>query len=188
MIGIFPEPQELAAESRNRIRRAAEEIDAAAQRIPWLRVEIACTEQRLRELQQRYAKFNQNRGRRVGAAVLAMIAALGTFVFDFIFLAPLGDFVMNWAGVPGGLRVPIRAVSALIWTLTGYAIGAKLGAGGSRAAGRSATGRDHHVGGGFTELDTAIVCLGTALPDLRSACRDRLLGHCGAVVEPVLAG
>ena len=128
-ISLFGEPPDLAAESRSRISDQAEDVNTIAHRIQWLRDEVPSIDQRLQDLRDRHPDFSRNQGRHVAAAVLGVFAFFASWIVDFIVLAPLADFMLDWANIPANHRMPIRIAFAFIWTVFGYGIGAKLGIG-----------------------------------------------------------
>jgi hypothetical protein len=128
-IHILPEPHDQAAESRRRIHRLAEETNSVAYGIQCLRDESRRVGARIQALRDQYLHFAQAAGRHVAAAVLAVTLFFASWVIDFIVLSPLADFMLDWAGMPAGPRVPTRIAFAFVWTLIGYSLGAKLGIG-----------------------------------------------------------
>ena len=128
-IPILPEPHDPAADSRRRIHRLAELAHSIAHRILHLQEEAERVRTGIQELQQRYARFAQAAGRHVAAAGLAVSLLFASGLVDFVVLSPLAEFLLDWAGMPAGPRVPLRIAFAFVWTLIGYSIGAKLGIG-----------------------------------------------------------
>jgi len=128
-IHILPEPRDPAADSRTRIHRLAAVVNSLAHRIQSVRDELEDVRARIRTLRAEHPRFAQAAGRHVAAAVLAVSLVLASWVIDFIVLSPLADFMLDWAGMPAGTRVPIRIAFAFVWTIIGYSIGAKLGIG-----------------------------------------------------------
>jgi hypothetical protein len=102
-------------------------VNSLAHRIQCLRDELQDVRTRIQTLRDEHPRFAQAAGRHVAAAVLAVSLFFASWVIDFIVLSPLADFLLDWAGIPGGPRVPIRIAFAFVWTLTGYSLGAKLG-------------------------------------------------------------
>jgi len=128
-IHILPEPHDPAAGSRRRIHRLAEETNSVAHGIQCLRYESRRVGARIQALRDQYPHFAQTGGRHGAAAVLAVALFFASWLIDFIVLSPLADFMLDWAGMPAGPRVPIRIAFAFVWTLIGYSLGAKLGIG-----------------------------------------------------------
>lgn len=126
---ILPEPPDPAADSRQRIHGVCEETNARAHRVQSLRDKLARVQARIQELLERHPQFAQAGGRHVAAAILAVTLFFASWLIDFIVLSPLADFMLDWAGMPGEGRPPVRIGFAFIWTVFGYGIGAKLGVG-----------------------------------------------------------
>jgi hypothetical protein len=137
--GVFEEPPDLAAQSRDRIGRLAEDLNSQAQRIQGLRDDHAVVDARLRDLRDRHPIFARNEGQQVAPAVLALLGFLGAWVWDYTFLAPLAEFIFGLTNspLPPNLQIGLRVAGSFIWTALGYLIGAELGIGlraGRRAA------------------------------------------------------
>jgi hypothetical protein len=128
-IHILPEPRDPAAESRGQIHRLAEMVHSLAHRIQCLRDELQDVRTQIQTLRDEHPRFAQAAGRHVAAAVLAVSLVIVSWVIDFIVLSPLAEFMLDWAGMPAGTKLPIRIAFAFVWTLLGYSIGAKLGIG-----------------------------------------------------------